>query len=121
VRNRRLFSTAKPAGADCGLQPSLIASRECVRPGIGSWALLVSHWNVAIFNVEVRRLETISPAQRPKSELPELVASLSKDSAPCQPPDFGAGPPIFPWLYGCGAATNPNPHRIHGTQSTLPN
>jgi hypothetical protein len=77
-----------------------------------------------IFNVEVRRLETISPAprdQRPKFELPELVASLSKDSAPCPPPEFGAGPPIFPWLYGYGAAANPNTHRIHGTQPTLPN
>jgi len=119
MRKGRLFSNAKPAGADCGLQPSLIASRECVRPGIGSCVLLVSHWNVATFNVEVRRLETISPAQRPKSELPELVASLSKDSALCQPPEFGAGPPIFPWRYCYGAATNP--HRIHGTQSTLPN
>jgi len=124
MRKRRLFSNAEPPSADCGLQPSLIASRECVRPGIGSCALLVSHWDVATFNVEVRRRATISPAlrdQRPKFELPELVASLSKDSAPCQPPEFGAGPPIFPWLYCYGAAANPNPHRIHGTQATLPN
>ena len=102
MRKRRLFSNAKPASGDCGLQPSLIASRECVRPGIGSCALLVSHWDVTTFNVEVRRRATISPAlrdQRPKFELPEPVASLSKDSAPCQPPEFGAGPPIFPWLW----------------------
>jgi hypothetical protein len=80
--------------------------------GIGSCALLVSHWDVAAFNVEVRRRATISPAlqdQRPKFELPELIASLSKDSAPCQPPEFGAGPPIFPWLYCYGAAANPTP------------
>jgi hypothetical protein len=124
VRKRRLFSNAKPAGADCVLQPGLIVSRECVRPGIGSYALLVSHWDVATFNVEVRRCATISPAlrdQRPKFELPELVASLSKEPVPCQPPEFGAGPPIFPWLYCYGAAANPNPRRIHGTQATLPN
>jgi len=121
VRKRRLFSTAKPTSADCGFQPGLIVSRECVRPGIGSCALLVSHWDVATFNVEVRRLETISPGQHPKFELPEVVASLSKDSAPCPPPEFGAGPPTFPWLYCYGAAANPNTHRIHGTQSTLTN
>jgi len=124
VRKRRLFSNAKPASGDCRLQPSFTASRECVTPGIGSCALLVSHWDVATFNVEVRRRATISPAlrdQRPKFEPPELVASLSKDPVPCQPPEFGAGPPIFPWLYCYGAAANPNPHRSHGTQSTLPN
>jgi hypothetical protein len=119
MMKRRLFSTAKPASADCGLQPSLIAARECVRRGIGSCALLVSHWDVATFNVEVRRRATISLGQRPKFELSELAASLSKDTAACLPPEFGAGPPIFRWLYCYGAAANP--HRIDGTQSTQPN
>jgi hypothetical protein len=121
MRKRRLFSNAKPASAVCGLQPGLIASRECVRPGIGSFALLVSRWDVATFNVEVRRRATISPAlrdQRPKFELPELVASLSKEPVPCQPPKFGE---FFPGPCCDSASASQNPHRIHGTQSLLPN
>jgi len=78
--------------------------------GIGSCALLVSHWTWHI-NVEVRRRATISPAlrdQRPKFELPELVASLSKEpSLPTA--KVRRCPPTFPWLYCYGAAANPNP------------
>jgi hypothetical protein len=96
----------------------LIASRECVRPGIGSCALLVSNWDVATFNVEVRRCATISPGQRPKFELPELVASLSKDSAPCPPPEFGE---FLPGPCCNSASASQNPYRIYGTQATLPN
>jgi hypothetical protein len=71
-------------------------------------ALLVSHWDVGLFKVEVCRPETAGPAPSLKSEISELKAVLSKDSAPGPSSEFGAGPVFLPGWHCDGAVANLN-------------
>ncbi len=72
MRMSQLVSQEKPASADYSFQSNLPGSRKCSRPGSRSRALLVRHWDVGAFNVEVQ-IGVISPAQFPNSKLPALL------------------------------------------------
>ena len=54
MRKSQPVSQEKPASTDYYLQLSVTGLREWFRPGGRSRALLVGHWDVGAFNVEVR-------------------------------------------------------------------